>query len=304
LIAEVRDDDLAALRSLRHISFPKRHTSLIVGVALSLLFHAIAIWFVLERNVDETYKKPFGDSSRLTVSLVPPSHNVKPNAAPSVSEDNKRHEPVRKAARPKKKSPNPGSKTETRKLEARKPAPALPPVVAHADTQSPVISPALPPAEDMSSMVDAARRRRADAAAREHEAVQEDEAQRRNKVVLANIATSINEANGKDRDARGGVFQLRRVGLNSGEFLFRGWSTNLRRDSTQLVEVFKKAEPDIQTAIIKKMIEIIRENQHDEFVWESYRLGKNVTLSARPENQAQLERFLMQEFFPDYVPVK
>jgi type IV secretory pathway VirB10-like protein len=295
LIAEVRGDDLAAIRRSRQTSFPKRHSSIIVGVALSVLFHAFALWYVFARNADQKYERPFGESSRLTVSLVPPSSIEKPQAAPSLQQNKEPHEPPKKTARPRKNLPSPPPQ-----LQVRKPAPAIPPVAANVENKQ--LAP--PPSEDMSSMLEAARRRRADAQSHEHEQIQEDEAQRRNKVVLANIATSINEANGKDRDARGGVFQLRRVGSNSAEFLFKGWSTNLRRNSTQLVEVFKKADPDIQTAIIKKMIEIIRENQHDQFVWESYRLGRDVTLSARPEDQAQLENFLMQEFFPDYVPMK
>jgi hypothetical protein len=153
-------------------------------------------------------------------------------------------------------------------------------------------------------MLEAARKRRAQAQTRDSDSTEEDETQRRNKAVLANIATSIGQVNGTDQNGKGGVFQLRRVGFNSAEFVFRGWSADLHRNSTQLVEVFKKSEPDIQTAVIKKMIEIIRENKHDEFVWESYRLGREVTLSARPENEAQLENFLMQEFFSDYIPIR
>lgn len=47
------------------------------------------------------------------------------------------------------------------------------------------------------------------------------------------------------------------------------------------------------------MIEIIREQKPGDFVWESHRLHRNVTMSARPEDTAQLETFLMKEFYPE-----
>jgi len=36
-----------------------------------------------------------------------------------------------------------------------------------------------------------------------------------------------------------------------------------------------------------------------EFVWMSDRMGRRITMSARPSDNAALEDFLMQEFFPD-----
>jgi hypothetical protein len=45
------------------------------------------------------------------------------------------------------------------------------------------------------------------------------------------------------------------------------------------------------------MIAIIREYEVEDFTWESLRLGRNVRLSARPRDNADLENFLMLEFF-------
>jgi hypothetical protein len=47
------------------------------------------------------------------------------------------------------------------------------------------------------------------------------------------------------------------------------------------------------------MIAIIRDHERGDFVWESRRLGRNVTLSARPRDEAGLKDFLMREFFAD-----
>ena len=54
---------------------------------------------------------------------------------------------------------------------------------------------------------------------------------------------------------------------------------------------------DIQHAIVRKMIAIIREYEVEDFTWESLRLGHDVRLSARLRDTAELEAFLMREFF-------
>ena len=50
------------------------------------------------------------------------------------------------------------------------------------------------------------------------------------------------------------------------------------------------------------MIEIIGDYEKGDFIWESHRLGRNVTLSARQRDTAGLEDFLMQDFFEDRSP--
>jgi hypothetical protein len=43
------------------------------------------------------------------------------------------------------------------------------------------------------------------------------------------------------------------------------------------------------------MIVIIREHEKEDFVWESHRLGRNVTLSARVSDTPALENFMLNE---------
>ena len=45
------------------------------------------------------------------------------------------------------------------------------------------------------------------------------------------------------------------------------------------------------------MIELIRTHYPGDFSWESRRLGRVVTLSARPQDSQELEAFLKKEFF-------
>jgi hypothetical protein len=63
--------------------------------------------------------------------------------------------------------------------------------------------------------------------------------------------------------------------------------------------VRKGENSDIRIAVVRKMIGIIREHESGEFLWESHRLGKQLTLSARARDNAELESFMMQEFFYD-----
>ena len=45
------------------------------------------------------------------------------------------------------------------------------------------------------------------------------------------------------------------------------------------------------------MISLIREHYQGDFNWESHRMARTIVLSARPEDSAGLEDFLMLEFF-------
>jgi hypothetical protein len=47
---------------------------------------------------------------------------------------------------------------------------------------------------------------------------------------------------------------------------------------------------------VRRMIELIREHYQANFSWDSHRLGRVVTLSARKEDSTGLEDFLLSEF--------
>ena len=49
--------------------------------------------------------------------------------------------------------------------------------------------------------------------------------------------------------------------------------------------------------MIRRIIEIIRDYEQEDFSWSSQRLGRVIVLSARPADNAGLEEFMMQEFF-------
>lgn len=94
-----------------------------------------------------------------------------------------------------------------------------------------------------------------------------------------------------------GIFQITRLGVRSAQFLFRAWKTDISNPRREVVEVFAGPDGDIHRAIARKMIELIRQYQKEDFSWESYRLGAVVVLSARQEDSKGLEDFLIREFF-------
>ena len=97
----------------------------------------------------------------------------------------------------------------------------------------------------------------------------------------------------------GGTFQIRRLDYDDAQFSFYGWSKEINRRTFQVIDVRKGTSPDINTAVVRKIISIIRDYESGDFRWHSIRLARDMTLSARPEDNAELERFMMQEFFTD-----
>ena len=127
----------------------------------------------------------------------------------------------------------------------------------------------------------------------------EDDIARRDRIVASNLASPNSQAFGEPPKNSGGIFGITRIGYTDAEFTFFGWNKDIRRNTTQLIEVRKGANSDIRLAVVRRMIVIIREHENADFVFESRRLGRNVTLSARPRDTAGLEDFMMREFFGD-----
>lgn len=98
-----------------------------------------------------------------------------------------------------------------------------------------------------------------------------------------------------------GIFQIMRIGPRTAEFSFRAWTTGQSNPRLQMIQVTAGPEGDIERAIIRRMIQLIREYYKEDFNWESHRLHRVVVLSAREKDTAALEDFLMREFFVNPV---
>jgi hypothetical protein len=95
----------------------------------------------------------------------------------------------------------------------------------------------------------------------------------------------------------GGVFQILSKGTRTAEFAFNGWRPDTEKRWREVIEVDAGLGGDVERAIVKRMIELIRTHYQGDFRWESHRLGRTVPLSARLEDNDGLEDFLMREFF-------
>ena len=118
---------------------------------------------------------------------------------------------------------------------------------------------------------------------------EESEATRGNRNALANIAAANGRSQGDDRNDTGGMF------------------TVTEQDLQQRRPEVPRLEPELQAAlaaagdggagqraatsrrpIVKKMIEMIRKEKTGDFDWDSHRLQRVVTMSARPQDTAEL----------------
>jgi hypothetical protein len=160
-----------------------------------------------------------------------------------------------------------------------------------------------PPAADLSSYIAAQRRARGEVesppGSRGGALVDPaaEEIARRDRIVASNLASVNNRDAGTGPRNSGGVFQITRMNYLDAEFTFFGWNNDIGRRASQHIEVRADGESDIRHALVRRMITIIRAYETEDFVWDSHRLGRRITLSARLRDNAELEAFMLREFF-------
>jgi hypothetical protein len=261
-----------------------------VAVALSLIFHALLLWGWLPKVPmlpfeDSKQGKPSGS---LAVRLAPPPS--RPSSAASAPAIQAQSAPAPRIPSPKAVQ-RPPSTPRVLALQQPSPSAAISPQPAEA---------ARPPAtEDLASYIAAHRRAQPAPAPSPPAQPEESEQERHNRAVAASLGLTQTPSFGSEKRRGGGIFQVERVGYNDAEFFFYGWNKDIRRNSQQMIEVSRGNNPNMQIAVVRKMIAIIREHVSGDFQWESERLNREVTLSARASDNAELEDFLMLEFFSD-----
>jgi len=270
-----------------------------VALALSLLIHVAVLWQWRPKlrppSPDEI---TLGEANgALLVRLAPrPSPPPSPKLAVQPPAPTLEARPSIAAARPRPAPPVVAFNRPPPNIQS--PPPTAPAVTAPA--------PARPTADgDLTSYIEARRRARAqsapDASAESAANAQpvEDDKARSDRIVAANLGTQRAQTFGYDPKQGGGVFQITRMGYDNAEFAFFGWNKEIRRNIKQQIEVRKGNNSDIRIAVVRKMISIIREYEQEDFRWDSYRLGRSLTLSARARDNAGLEDFMLREFFDD-----
>jgi len=268
-----------------------------LAIAFSLLLHALLFFVVPQIKFDSP---PSATARSIEVSLAP------------LSVPTRVIEPVQEIPQPKVKPlppvKKPVTKTASPKIIAQKPNPDQKPTFVVPDT--PVAKPELdkrPPRAsevkelpveqqytDMASYVKARQAKRLDsdavAAQINAEAVARErgptEVQMRDERIKRNLKYGTN-----------GIFEITSMSQRNATFAFRGWTNDYSSSKRQFYEVEVVGGQDVRLAMIRRMIALIREHYDGDFNWESHRLGRSVMQSARPEDNAGLEDFLMMEFF-------
>lgn len=260
---------------------PRKHNR--IGIGISIALHLLIVAYYLFHPKDKITIKPPAKEGEM-VWVAP----LKDKPAPKAKPEPKKTEVAKAAPQPRRES-KVVSKTAKPKLET-----FVPPVQATMKPPTPA------PEEDMMARVEAARKRRADANPQPQAEPQESENDRANRIARANIMGAQGRNAAGERDETGGIFSIVNKSGLSADIKFRGWNTNFKRNWSQQVHVELGTDIDIETAIVRRMIDLIRKEKPGEFQWESHRLGKVITMNAGKPYQAELEAFLLKEFFPNY----
>ena len=154
-----------------------------------------------------------------------------------------------------------------------------------------------PSPTDFSSLLEArrAQRRAAEEAIAQANAAARSQEQAGDGVADANINRNLQSLGGGG--GTGGVFRILSMGHRHGQFAFNGWMPQRTNGWREVIDVDAGSDGDLEIAMIRRMIELIRKHYQGNFNWESHRLGRVITLSARKEDTAGLEAFMMREFF-------
>lgn len=260
-----------------HLREPEARTQrrLAIGVAVSLLLHTLLL-ILLPQPTPKLESPAAGSKGPLVVRLTP---SPPPTNAVAVAPV----QPVPKTRPPVPQRPTMMTVPSTTPQSTPQATPPAPP--------TPVRPPDAAPTDFM-SMVNANRARRgateAVAGGRGGEPSADD-------IAAANINRNIQTLT--RGEGTSGVFQILSKGHRAAQFSFNGWTGDRRNSRRDVIDVDAGLNGNIEVAIVRRMIELIRTHYKGDFNWDSHRLGRVVVLSARIEDTTGLEEFMMREFF-------
>ncbi|MEP6941699.1 MAG: hypothetical protein ABI981_02115 [Betaproteobacteria bacterium] len=264
-------------------------------LAFSLLLHTGALLLLIPHLV-ATGSGPEEPSisAPVQVQLVPQGSPTPPVAAAAPDRPRETQAAIAPPVRP----PKVAQRTPPQQaMTTPAPAPAIveapPAPVTPPSPPSPPVAAATPPTPatgDLASFIESRRRARGETAS---ENTSDD--YKRN--LAANLPRGATGSASREPKNGGGIFEIKRMAYDDAVFEFYGWNRDVGRRTPQVFEVRKGTNADMRIAVVRRMIGIIRDYEKEEFVWESKRLGRNVTLSAKQADNAALEEFLTHEFF-------
>jgi hypothetical protein len=255
-----------------------------VAMAMSLVLHAVALW---ELPAMQRLRPGPVDPEGITLSVqLAPPPSPPPQAALERRQLPRALAPPAPRAAPERSPPRPAAPpaAETPAVSAAARRPAEPDLMAYVEARRRARN---APAEDAASPPRA----------------QLSENERASRAAAANLASSSTMVFGYDPSRSGGVFQIDRLSSDYAEISFSGWHAGARRHMKQLIEVRRGTHADIRIAVVRDIISVIRKYEPEEFTWDSQRLGRSLTLSSLPRDNAGLEDFMMLEFFSGPKPI-
>ncbi|MDQ1921455.1 hypothetical protein [Massilia pseudoviolaceinigra] len=257
-----------------------------VGIAVTVLLHVLLVLLWVFKPQDEKKAPPPPSGADMVYVMPLPQSKPQPREQPKVTpKPTTQARPDKPTVAKVRRLPN------TITIPNEKPAKE----VDVPEPPKPVRPTAVAPETDMAAAIEARRRARGQT---ESEPAEESAAERGMRIAKANIAAANGRSQGDDRNDTGGVFEVKKNSM-SATVKFRGWNPSFKRRWLQEVTVELGNEKDIETAVIKKMIEIIRKEKTGDFEWDSHRLQRVVKMSARVEDTAELSDFLYKEMFPE-----
>ena len=262
---------------------------------ISVALHLLALLFLLPKFD----LNPSPRATTLEVSLAPkptapvitPEPLPIPSPAPPTPTPIIKKKIIAKKPSSKPSKPKAGDFSVPKVLTTPQPSPQTAPITApiKPKPQTPIDAPT-----DMMAMVNQKRAQREaleSVAARENAAAAAAERgpsaeEKRDANIKRNFESGTN-----------GIFEITRLESRSASFTFLGWTSSLSNARREFFEVEASNGQDVRLLMIRRMIGLIRTHYQGDFDWESHRLNRTIVKSARVEDSAELEEFLMQEFF-------
>lgn len=276
------------------------------ALVFSLILHLVLFFGFVMPTLDQGEESDqAGGQKELVVSLARPEQKPQPEMAPppaspppppAVAKPTPTPKPARQPSKQAPKVITGKDKPVPQPVEKPEPAPQPAPAPTPPRPQPPDPS----QYADMASYMQAMREYRS-ATDNNYAAMMENQrAQRESGSRSLSDEEKRDEAIKKNLSSgASGVFRIMSMSNYTSTFEFRGWINDFSTAKREVFQIEAKAGEDIQRATVRKMIELIRRHYSGDFNWESRQLGRVVVLSARMEDSAGLEDFLIKEFFGD-----
>ncbi len=272
--------------------------NILMAISFSLLLHLSLLWLFAPKLF--SMGSPEEDSPPLEITLGPPQKKETAKSEP---------EPVLPLPEIKQQEPTKPSKTRplkriapsievAKQSETKVPKPAPKEIIKRVPKPKPEkTSPAPLPGEDFKAYIKRQKESKLASQGLSKKDVEEV------------LASNNPQSDGEKRDAKirenlqldgtNGIFEVRDISDRSATFSFKGWRNNINTARLELFDVSGANRGSVKKAVIRKMIEIIRREYDGDFNWDSRRLKRVINLSARIEDNAALEEFMLYEIFSD-----